>query len=70
MAETKYNVYISEQQAHKSEDKRPNADNSFPMRQKTQAEMDEEFYSEETNPNLMYDPMDPNVEVDEDGYRI
>ena len=42
----------------------------FTPKQKTQAEMDEEYYSEENNPNLMYDPLDPNVEVDEDGFRI
>ncbi|MBR3142021.1 MAG: hypothetical protein IKF09_02605 [Clostridiales bacterium] len=43
---------------------------SFTPRQKTQAELDEEYFSEENNPNLLYDPLDPCVEVDEDGYRI
>ena len=43
---------------------------SFSPQQKTQEELDEEYYSEENNPNLLYDPLDPNVEIDSDGYRL
>jgi hypothetical protein len=40
----------------------------FSPRQKTQEEMDEEYYSDDNNPDLLYDPLDPCVEIDDEGY--
>ena len=33
-------------------------------------EYDKRFYEEENNPQMLYDPLDPNVELDEEGHKI
>lgn len=33
-------------------------------------EAEADFFSEENNSNMLYDPLDPNVELDDEGYRL